>query len=336
MAHPKTRVVICPRMAAKQKAQLVRFANSLPRGLTLAVGDGVNDVSMLRAAHVGVGLFGNEGHAAVDNSDFAVARFKDLLPLLFVHGRLAYKRHSKLILYSVYKNILCLLLQLTFAFYSRSTALLFDEAIFNTYNLFFTSLPILLVAMFWRELEPTCLLLYPELHRRGMQHTSLNLSLLACWLGSACVHAALLWLLFESFGDELRGQHSASFGLYSALLAMANAKLALMYWWSSVGVGVLGLSLLLWPAWALVLSSSRAVFPGLFAGFQEAMQLPSFWLALPLCVWAAVGFDLCWLAYRRNYQPSLKHVVQERLLLHHLLKRELPPLRDVYLPLSAQ
>ena len=35
-----------------------------PDTITLAIGDGANDVSMIKNAHVGVGLYGNEGRMA--------------------------------------------------------------------------------------------------------------------------------------------------------------------------------------------------------------------------------------------------------------------------------
>jgi len=36
-----------------------------PDVITLSIGDGANDVSMIREAHIGIGLFGNEGMSAV-------------------------------------------------------------------------------------------------------------------------------------------------------------------------------------------------------------------------------------------------------------------------------
>ena len=42
--------------------------------MTLAIGDGANDVSMIQAADVGVGISGEEGLQAVNSSDFAIAQ----------------------------------------------------------------------------------------------------------------------------------------------------------------------------------------------------------------------------------------------------------------------
>lgn len=61
-----------------------------PQIITAAIGDGANDVSMIREAHIGIGLYGNEGMRAVQSSDFALGQFRYLWRLLLVHGRLAY------------------------------------------------------------------------------------------------------------------------------------------------------------------------------------------------------------------------------------------------------
>jgi phospholipid-transporting ATPase len=63
-----------------------------PSVVTLAIGDGANDVPMILEADIGIGLFGNEGMRAVDSSDFAIAEFKFLWHLLFKHGRWNYVR----------------------------------------------------------------------------------------------------------------------------------------------------------------------------------------------------------------------------------------------------
>jgi phospholipid-transporting ATPase len=71
----------------------------------LAIGDGANDVAMIQAAHVGVGITGNEGLQAASAADYTIAQFRFLQRLLFVHGSWSFHRTIKLILYSFYKNI---------------------------------------------------------------------------------------------------------------------------------------------------------------------------------------------------------------------------------------
>ena len=55
--------------------------------ITAAIGDGANDVSMIKEAHVGIGLYGREGLRAVQSSDFAIGEFRYLWRLILVHGR---------------------------------------------------------------------------------------------------------------------------------------------------------------------------------------------------------------------------------------------------------
>jgi P-type E1-E2 ATPase len=38
----------------------------------LAIGDGMNDVSMIQTANIGVGIIGHEGLMAANSSDFAI------------------------------------------------------------------------------------------------------------------------------------------------------------------------------------------------------------------------------------------------------------------------
>ena len=73
--------------------------------ITLAIGDGANDVSMILEGNVGVGIFGKEGRQAANNADFAIGEFKFLRRLLLVHGRWNYVRQSKVFLYSMHKNM---------------------------------------------------------------------------------------------------------------------------------------------------------------------------------------------------------------------------------------
>jgi P-type E1-E2 ATPase len=82
--------------------------------MTLAIGDGANDVGMIQEAHLGIGISGKEGLQAVNSADFAIAQFRFLKELLLVHGRWNYRRMAKVVRYSFYKNIV--LTQILFAY----------------------------------------------------------------------------------------------------------------------------------------------------------------------------------------------------------------------------
>jgi len=85
---------------------VVKLVRSKLKAMTLAIGDGANDVSMIQVADVGVGISGQEGMQAVMASDFAVPRFRYLERLLIVHGHWCYSRLANMVLYFFYKNTL--------------------------------------------------------------------------------------------------------------------------------------------------------------------------------------------------------------------------------------
>lgn len=94
------KAVVCCRVSPLQKALVVKLVKKNLKAILLAIGDGANDVSMIQAAHVGVGISGHEGLQAARSADVAISQFRFLKKLLLVHGTWSYQRLSKLILYS--------------------------------------------------------------------------------------------------------------------------------------------------------------------------------------------------------------------------------------------
>lgn len=93
----RCRAVICCRVSPLQKALIVRLVKDGLGVMTLAIGDGANDVSMIQAADIGIGVAGEEGLQAVNSSDYAIAQFRFLQRLLLVHGHFSYMRNSNMI-----------------------------------------------------------------------------------------------------------------------------------------------------------------------------------------------------------------------------------------------
>jgi phospholipid-translocating ATPase len=95
--------VICCRVSPSQKAMVVRMVRIGLDVMTLAIGDGANDVAMIQEAHVGVGIAGEEGRQAVMSSDYAIGQFRFLSRLVLVHGRWSYRRIAEMIANFFYK-----------------------------------------------------------------------------------------------------------------------------------------------------------------------------------------------------------------------------------------
>ena len=136
--------VMCCRASPYQKSQVVQKIKKYnPKAVTLAIGDGRNDISMLMEANIGVGIFGEEGISAAQAADFAIGEFKLLKRLLFFHGRANMNRISKMIIYFFYKNFIFTMTQFFFAFYNLSSGqTLMDDWYITCYNLVFTAFPL--------------------------------------------------------------------------------------------------------------------------------------------------------------------------------------------------
>ncbi|KAM6186860.1 phospholipid-transporting ATPase ID-like isoform 2-T2 [Sarcoramphus papa] len=143
------KVVICCRVTPLQKAQVVELVKKYKKAVTLAIGDGANDVSMIKTAHIGVGISGQEGMQAVLSSDFSFAQFRYLQRLLLVHGRWSYIRMCKFLKYFFYKNFAFTLVHFWYGFFSGFSAqTVYDEWFITLYNLVYTSLPVLGMSLF--------------------------------------------------------------------------------------------------------------------------------------------------------------------------------------------
>ncbi|XP_043985992.1 phospholipid-transporting ATPase IF isoform X2 [Gambusia affinis] len=183
--------VLCCRMAPLQKAKVVRLLKTSPeKPITLAVGDGANDVSMIQEAHVGIGIMGKEGRQAVRNSDYAIARFRFLAKLLLVHGHFYYIRIATLVQYFFYKNVCFITPQFLYQFFCLfSQQTLYDSVYLTLYNICFTSLPILVYSLFEQLIHPDILQTKPGLYRDISKNSLLSFRTFLYWTVLGFTHA---------------------------------------------------------------------------------------------------------------------------------------------------
>ncbi|XP_041115850.1 phospholipid-transporting ATPase VA-like [Polyodon spathula] len=162
------RSVLCCRSTPLQKSMVVKLVRNKLKVMTLAIGDGANDVSMIQVADVGVGISGQEGMQAVMASDFAVPRFQYLEKLLLVHGHWCYSRLANMILYFFYKNAMFVAILFWFQFYCGfSGSAMMDQWYLIFFNLMFSSFPQLVTGILDKDVSSETLLALPELYRNG-------------------------------------------------------------------------------------------------------------------------------------------------------------------------
>ncbi|XP_036071926.1 phospholipid-transporting ATPase ID isoform X1 [Oryzias melastigma] len=169
------KAVICCRVTPLQKAQVVELIKKHKKAVTLAVGDGANDVSMIKSAHIGVGISGQEGIQAVLASDYSFAQFRFLQRLLLVHGRWSYLRMCRFLCYFFYKNFAFTMVHFWFGFFCGFSAqTVYDQYFITLYNIVYTSLPVLAMGMFDQDVPDQRSLEYPKLYEPGQLNLLFN------------------------------------------------------------------------------------------------------------------------------------------------------------------
>lgn len=190
------KVVICCRVSPMQKAEVVEYVTKYTKTVTLAIGDGANDVAMIQKAHVGVGISGAEGLQAACASDYSIAQFRFLQRLLLVHGAWNYSRMCKLILYSFYKNICLYVIELWFAIYSGwSGQILFERWSIGLYNVLFTALPPLAMGLFDKACSDEVMMTHPKLYKPSQNGQLFNVKVFWLWVVNGMIHSAILFWL---------------------------------------------------------------------------------------------------------------------------------------------
>jgi phospholipid-transporting ATPase len=165
----------------------------VPEPVTLAIGDGANDVGMIHEAHVGIGISGKEGKQAVNASDFSIGQFRFLEDLILYHGRWDYMRTSMVVLYSFYKNFViagCLVLYNHETLFSGTS--LFDQWLNSGFS-FFAFFPILFLGMFDRNLEKSYIRKNPEVYKPTRQKELITARILSRWIFMAIAHIVIIY-----------------------------------------------------------------------------------------------------------------------------------------------
>ncbi|KAJ1986960.1 putative aminophospholipid-translocase [Coemansia spiralis] len=196
--------VVCCRCSPTQKADIVRLIQRYTRKRVLAVGDGGNDVSMIQAADVGVGLVGKEGKQASLAADFSVNQFSFLARLLLWHGRNSYKRSAKLAQFVIHRGLIISIMQVVFSalFYFAPIAL-FQGMLLVGYTTVYTMAPVFSLVLD-RDVTEDIAMLYPELYAELTKGRSLSYKTFFTWLlisiyqGGALMMIAL-WLFDTEF-----------------------------------------------------------------------------------------------------------------------------------------
>uniref|UniRef100_A0A8C4MJ19 Phospholipid-transporting ATPase n=1 Tax=Equus asinus asinus TaxID=83772 RepID=A0A8C4MJ19_EQUAS len=321
----KCTAVLCCRMAPLQKAQIVRMVKNLKGSpITLSIGDGANDVSMILESHVGIGIKGKEGRQAARNSDYSVPKFKHLKKLLLAHGHLYYVRIAHLVQYFFYKNLCFILPQFLYQFFCGfSQQPLYDAAYLTMYNICFTSLPILAYSLLEQHINIDALTSDPRLYMKISGNAMLQLGPFLYWTFLAAFEGTVFffgtYFIFQtsSLEENAKVYGNWTFGtiVFTVLVFTVTLKLALdTRFWTWINHFVIWGSLafyvffsffwggIVWP----FLKQQRMYFV-----FAQMLSSVSTWLAIILLIFISLFPEILLIVLknvrRRTYKLTKLH-----------------------------
>ncbi|XP_047612182.1 phospholipid-transporting ATPase IB-like [Phacochoerus africanus] len=318
------RAVLCCRLSPLQKAEIVDLVKNHVRAITLAIGDGANDVGMIQTAHVGVGISGNEGMQATNNSDYAIAQFHHLEKLLLVHGTWSYFRVTKCVLYCFYKNVVLYVIELWFAFVNGfSGQILFERWCISLYNVIFTSLPTITLGIFEQCCSQESLLRYPQLYTISQTGDIFNIKVLWIQCINAFVHSFILfWLPTKMLKHDmvLPGGYTTDhlflgnfIYTYVVVTVCLKAGLETMSWNKFSHLAIWG-SILIWLVFFTVYSffwPTIPISPEMTGQASMVLACPYFWLGFFLVPIVCLIQNVIWKSIRNTCSRTLLEVVRE-------------------------
>jgi len=229
-----SRSCVCCRLTPLQKRQLVELVHRRsPSTITLAIGDGANDVPMIEGAHLGIAVRGKEGAQAVQVSDVAISQFRFLVPLLLCHGRRAYRRIALFLCYYLYKNVALAIGDVAWMHQDRYRGrIAFPEYLSVNYNFLFTSWHILFVLGFDSDVPDNVAVNTPSLYLVGPSRQLFNGKVFSRWMVIAVYHGIVAWLVPNLwFGKDVYDKKSpgpfwvGSCATFTIIIFIAMGKL---------------------------------------------------------------------------------------------------------------
>eukprot|EP01104_Vermistella_antarctica_P005938 TRINITY_DN16684_c0_g1_i1.p1 TRINITY_DN16684_c0_g1~~TRINITY_DN16684_c0_g1_i1.p1 ORF type:complete len:1126 (+),score=362.88 TRINITY_DN16684_c0_g1_i1:248-3625(+) len=321
--------VVCCRVTPIQKAKVVKLVKSAVKAVTLSVGDGANDVSMIQEANIGVGIFGKEGTQAARSADFAIRKFKHLQRLISVHGRWSLIRNGGMIQYSFYKNTAVFMCQVWFAFWSAFSAeTLYDDFLMTLFNITITSLPPLVLGAGEKDLSDKIIERHPQVYNRTQQNNVFTYKTMAVWYAFALYHSLIFYYLTVAwwnndivFGNgQVAGLQYFGNAIYTVGILVVLCKFSIIvinwYWLTfwAVAISVLGFLFAFFIESQIVDPGTSLLSPfyDQYKQFNRLFGTPAFYFFLIVVTIVALVPDVMYSLLKRLYFPEDWEILQER------------------------
>uniref|UniRef100_A0A8C6TUV4 Phospholipid-transporting ATPase n=1 Tax=Neogobius melanostomus TaxID=47308 RepID=A0A8C6TUV4_9GOBI len=319
------KAVICCRMTPLQKAQVVELIKKHKKAVTLAVGDGANDISMIKSAHIGVGISGQEGSQAALASDYSFSQFRFLQRLLLVHGRWSYLRMCRFLCYFFYKNFAFTMVHFWFGFFCGFSAqTVYDQYFITLYNIVYTSLPVLAMGIFDQDVPDHRSLEYPKLYEPGQLNLLFNKKEFFICIAQGIYTSVVLFFVpyvvlsdaTQSTGEPLADYQTFAVTTATTLVIVVSVQIALdTGYWTVINHAFIWGSLGLYFSIMFALHSQTLfrIFPNHFhfvGSSQSTLLQPVVWLTITLTTAICVVPVLTFRFLKLDLRPQLSDTVR--------------------------
>ncbi len=174
--------VIACRCSPTQKADVASLIRHHTRKRVACIGDGGNDVSMIQAADVGIGIVGKEGRQASLAADFSITQFHHLTKLLVWHGRNSYKRSAKLAQFVIHRGLIISVCQTVYSIATKfEPHALYRDWLLVGYATVYTMAPVFSLVLD-TDVDEGLANLYPELYKELTTGASLSYRTFFIWV----------------------------------------------------------------------------------------------------------------------------------------------------------
>jgi phospholipid-translocating ATPase len=174
--------VIACRCSPTQKAEVALLIREFTKKRVCCIGDGGNDVSMIQAADVGVGIVGKEGRQASLAADFSITQFCHLTKLLVWHGRNSYKRSAKLAQFVIHRGLIISVCQTMYSIaINFEPEGLYKDWLMVGYATVYTMAPVFSLVLD-KDVDENLANLYPELYKELTTGASLSYRTFFVWV----------------------------------------------------------------------------------------------------------------------------------------------------------
>ncbi|CAN8012892.1 unnamed protein product, partial [Ixodes pacificus] len=322
------KVCIC----CRQKAEIVDMVKSSTHCVTLAIGDGANDVAMIQVTapppHRPWLLRPSSLLSSTYSCQMRLCLFRFLRRLLFVHGAWNHNRMCRLILYSFHKNICLYVIELWFAAVSGwSGQTLFERWSIGMYNVMFTAAPPLAIGLFDRTCSAEVMMKYPALYKSSQNAEGFNAKVFWVWIFDAIYHSIILfWLTMLGIkqGKSLSTLDGGylMFGnlvyTYVVVTVCLKAGLEMNSWTWPAHLAIWG-SIGMWIVFLLIYCNVWPVLPVAadMAGLHIMIFSSGiFWMGLIIIPFMALLADIIVIVIKRSCFKSLTEAVRESEIAH--------------------